>query len=295
MKSSPSAFPAPTFASRWSARPSVLTRGAPAAPAPRRGFGEKAFALGLGALGASYEDCETRFGEFLAVAGAAAFQPADGSSQPDFVVRQGALVPEGYLLLGLTGEGGFPTLARFEARKEARTIGLSELARTALELSGGRAAAWVAIVETSGLVGAALKKSPAAAGTAESRFAFPQIRDWLSFTSERAFRDSTTPARRRLRGARHGARAAAPAPRRRRPARREPRRPPDPGPRPRRRLPLPAAAQGAPRAGPGGRRPLRGTRSSGHAPSPRRIARVPRRRRSEFFRGALWIAPVSAP
>ena len=48
------------------------------------------------------------------------------------------------------------------------------------------------MTETSGLVGATLQKSPAPAGTREARFGFPQIRDWLSFTSERAYRDSTS-------------------------------------------------------------------------------------------------------
>ena len=154
-------------------------------------FGADAFALGVGALGANYADCAARFGEFLAVAGVAAFQPSDGSSRPDFVVSQGALVPEGHLLVGLTGAGNFSLLARFDANAEARTIGLTELARTALELSGTPAAAIVAVTETSCLVGAALRQSPATAGEGE-RFAFPQIRDWLSFTSERAFRDSTS-------------------------------------------------------------------------------------------------------
>ncbi len=156
------------------------------------GFGADSIALGVGALGASYGDCEARFGEFLAVAGCAAFQPADGSSRPDFVVSQGALVPEGYLLLGLSGIGTLPTLARFEARKERRTVGLTELAQAALDLSGAPAAAFVAIAETAGLVGATLRRSPAPAGNREARFGFPQIRDFLSFTTERAFRDSTS-------------------------------------------------------------------------------------------------------
>ena len=170
----------------------MLTHGAGATPIAARDFGEKAFALGLGALGAGPADCAPRFGEFLAIAGIAAFQPADGSSRPDFAVSQGAFVPKGCLLLGLAGEGTFGTLARFEAAKEAHTLGLAELAQTALEISGASAVAFVAITETSGLVGATLQKSPAPAGTKEARFGFPQIRDWLSFTSERAFRDSTS-------------------------------------------------------------------------------------------------------
>ncbi|HWA87914.1 MAG TPA: STAS domain-containing protein [Opitutus sp.] len=153
-------------------------------------FGADAFALGVGALGANYADGASRFGEFLAVAGVAAFQPSDGSSRPDFVVSQGALVPEGHLLVGLSGAGNFSLLARFEATAEARTVGLTELAQTALALSGADAAAIVGVTETSCLVGASLRQSPAAGGGA--RFTFPQIRDWLSFTSERAFRDSTS-------------------------------------------------------------------------------------------------------
>ncbi|HYD83502.1 MAG TPA: anti-sigma factor antagonist, partial [Opitutus sp.] len=168
---------------------------ATAARPPRMDFGAASFALGIGALGANYADCEPRFGEFLAIGGTAAFQPSDGSSRPDFVVSQGAFVPEGYLLLGLSGTGTFSTLARFEAKKEARTVGLAELAQTALDLSGAPAAAFIAITETAGLVGATLRQSPVAANGAAApspRFGFPQIRDWLSFTSERAFRDSTS-------------------------------------------------------------------------------------------------------
>ncbi|MES2694786.1 MAG: STAS domain-containing protein [Verrucomicrobiota bacterium] len=172
--------------------PATLGTGVGAQRPMPAGFGANSFALGVGALGTSYTDSEGRFGEFLAIAGSAAFQPADGSSRPDFVVSQGALVPEGYILVGLSGEGTFPTLVRFEAKKERRTIALAELTQTALTLSGASAAAFVAVTETAGLVGASLRKSPALAGTKDSRFGFPQIRDFLSFTTERAFRDSTS-------------------------------------------------------------------------------------------------------
>ena len=170
----------------------MLQHGADPARVPAAEFGANAFALGIGALGGSYADCAPRFGEFLAVAGVAAFQPSDGSSRPDFVVSQSALVPEGRLLLGLSGEGAFSLLARFDATPEARSVGLTELAQTALQLSGAPTAAFVAITETAGLVGASLRQSPASTGGTDERFGFPQIRDWLSFTSERAYRDSTS-------------------------------------------------------------------------------------------------------
>lgn len=171
--------------------PGALHRSPDPASVLPAAFGTPAFALGIGALGGTYADCAPRFGEFLAVSGTAAFQPSDGSSRPDFAVSQGAFVPEGCLLAGLSGEGSFPLLARFEATSETGTLGLTELARTALELSGAPAAAFVAITETAGLVGATLQRSPASEEPGD-RFSFPQIRDWLSFTSERAFRDSAS-------------------------------------------------------------------------------------------------------
>jgi anti-anti-sigma factor len=154
-------------------------------------FGKNAFALGIGSLGGETDGCETRFGEFLAVAGSAVYQPVDGANRPDFLVSEGDLVPEGRLLLGLHGEGDFPTLARFEAKAESRTVGLTELALTALEFSQTPAAVIVAVTETAGLAGTALRQSPAPAETGD-RFGFPQIREWLAFSNERVFRDSSS-------------------------------------------------------------------------------------------------------
>ncbi len=161
-------------------------------PATRR-FDSATVALGVGALGGSFAENTARCGELLAVSGVAAFQPADGSSRPDFMLSEGALVPEGQLVLGLSAQGSFSSLLRFEANDEDRRIGLTELMQTALESSGASAAVVVAVTETAGLVGASLRQSPASdAGAANERFGFPQIRDWLSFTSERSFRDSTS-------------------------------------------------------------------------------------------------------
>lgn len=169
--------------------PDVLQKGGDASQ--KFTFGEKSFAFGLGALGSEKSGCEKIFGEFLALAGSAAFQPADGSNRPDFLVSKGRLVPEGHLVLGLVGEGGFSLLARFEAKSESRTVGLAELAAAALAFSGASAIALAAITETAGLVGTNLRQSPARTATG-GRFDFPEIRDWLSFSNERLFRDSTS-------------------------------------------------------------------------------------------------------
>lgn len=170
--------------------PAALQKGA-ATDQPVLRFDVSTHALGVGALGSSYADCAPRFGEFLAVAGMAAFQPADGSTRPDFMLSKADFVPEGSLLLGLVARGDFSLLARFEAAKQARTVGLTELAKTALEIAQADAVFVVACAETSGLVGASLRQSPAPAATGD-RFGFPQIRDWIAFTGERTHRDSTT-------------------------------------------------------------------------------------------------------
>ena len=49
------------------------------------------FGLGLGAFGEGFDDAQTRFGEFLAVGGTAAYLPTDGTNVPDFIVASGEL------------------------------------------------------------------------------------------------------------------------------------------------------------------------------------------------------------
>jgi hypothetical protein len=148
----------------------------------------------VGALGASAADCEGRRGEFIAAAGCAAYQPTDGANRPDFTVSEGALIPQARLLSGLIGAGAFTRLLRFEAAPDARSVSLSTLATTVLQMANANVAAFVAVTETVGLVGAALRRDPALAegGAVGGPFAFPGIRDWLSFTGERSFRDTTT-------------------------------------------------------------------------------------------------------
>ena len=146
--------------------------------------------LGLGAFGSSFGDCRNRYGEFLAVGGAAAYLPTDGSSVPDYLVSVGRLVPEISILHGLVCQGTFASLARFEASKESRVMGLTEVAETALEIAESDAAAIVMVAETAGLVGASLRKSPAAAPAATELFAHPEIRGWISFTADPAYAGS---------------------------------------------------------------------------------------------------------
>jgi len=168
----------------------ALLKGCRFAPEDSRtvAFPAATFGLGLGAFGHDFEDAQTRFGEFLAVGGAAAYLPTDGTNVPDFMVSSGELVPELNVLYGLRCEGAFTHLMRFETANAESPISLSELVRTALEVAGAPVVGMVMVVESAGLVGAALRRSPAAAaGVHDAPFKYPEVRSWLSFSTERLY------------------------------------------------------------------------------------------------------------
>jgi anti-anti-sigma factor len=142
------------------------------------------FGLGLGAFGKGFQDCRERFGEFLAVAGTATTLPTDGSTVPDFVVTQENLVPELKVLYGLAGKGDFAQMMRFDATPEKDVVSLSGLVDAAFDISGANAVGLAILAETAGLIGASLRRSPGRTD-ASSPLAFPGVRDWLSFTTER--------------------------------------------------------------------------------------------------------------
>jgi anti-anti-sigma factor len=153
---------------------------------------DQAFALGLGAFGDGFEDCRARFGEWLAVAGAAIYLPADGTHTPDYVVPRGQYRTESKLLYGLICEGPLSYLARFDAAGEGGSLSLTELLTDALDIAGTHLAGIVLVAETAGLVGAALRRAPTQAGSDEAPFRHPEIREWLTFTPERAFPQSVS-------------------------------------------------------------------------------------------------------
>jgi len=147
-------------------------------------FANGSFGLGLGAFGQGYADCEGRFGEFLAAGGCAIALPTnDPHSLPDYVMEQGNLVPQVECLYALSGKGDFSMMVRFDALADGPgKIAISELIATLLDVSGGATVAFVILAEAAGLVGAALRKSPARQPLSHE---LPAVRDWLSFTTER--------------------------------------------------------------------------------------------------------------
>lgn len=150
-------------------------------------FPDTTLGLGLGAFGTSFQECENGFGEFLALAGAIAQQPTTGTGKPDFQLEQGRLIPSIQVAYGLRCSGGLRQHQRFEPAEDGVRIPLSELAEQALEMSECSLAGMVIVAETSGLIGASLKQSPATgAPSGVSRLSHPEIRRWLSFSPERS-------------------------------------------------------------------------------------------------------------
>jgi anti-anti-sigma factor len=170
-------------------------------PLPRAGYvesqavtmtcPESTFVLGVGAFGSTFADCRNRFGEFLAVCGAAAYQPADAADAPDYLVSSGSLALEPKLLYGLACEGAPAHLVRFDRSREDGPILLSDLATACLDVARSPSVGLVVVAETAGLVGAALRRSPAAEQPTADLFEHPGVREWLSFTAEPAFQRST--------------------------------------------------------------------------------------------------------
>src|SRR5262249_8775323 len=92
-------------------------------------FSPPAVCLGMGALGKDYEDCQDRFGEFLAAGGVAAYLPTDGSNRPDYLLARETLAPTLQVAYGIACEGRLSRLARFQSRPEAPTV-LSQLVQS---------------------------------------------------------------------------------------------------------------------------------------------------------------------
>ena len=153
---------------------------------------EDGFSLGLGAFGDQFENTRERFGEYVAVAGAAACQPTDGANFPDYMLSSGSFVPRVSTLYAVGCEGGFGKVVSFESASGRDPVALSLILETCREAAGAKSAAVVMLAESAGLMGAMLKRSPGAATgagvrTADRLFAYPEIRRWISFSPERAF------------------------------------------------------------------------------------------------------------
>jgi hypothetical protein len=140
----------------------------------------------MGAFGEGFDACRGSFGEYLAVAGAAACQATDGTNFPDYMTASGNFVPRVTSLYGLCCDGEFAYSVRFQGAQSGDPVALSSIMETCLDVAGAESAGVVLIGESAGLVAAALKRAPVQ-GAGVRVFAFPEVRQWISFSPERSY------------------------------------------------------------------------------------------------------------
>jgi len=179
--------PEARLALRMVGSPERLTQGGfGAADATELAIPRDAMALGIGAFGADFVDCRSRFGEFLALGGAAVTLPTDGSGTPDDQVALGAYVPKVQALYAALAQGAFAHFFHFGPEDPGgSSLPLSRLVAMAFSLCRAECIGLALIAESDGLVGAQLRRPPVEEDYAFP-FAFPGVRDWLSLTTEKA-------------------------------------------------------------------------------------------------------------
>jgi anti-anti-sigma factor len=155
-----------------------------AAPSSPLSIYREVFALGVGALGASHDECRDLFGEFVGAAGGAAYMPTDGTSTPDYMLSTVGLVPSVQALYAIAFRGAPAYQLRFEANTPDAGVPLSDITRTCLSLAGTPTAGIVIAADITGLVCTRLRRSPVQSGI---QFDFPAVREWLSYTPEKEF------------------------------------------------------------------------------------------------------------
>jgi len=146
------------------------------------------FALGIGAFGPDFSDCQSRYGEFIALGNSIAYLPSEATDAPDYMIRTGNLVPEISVLYGLGINDSFQQEIRFIPEGET-SLTLGDLAETLAELGNHTHFAMLMIAESNGLVGASLRTSPV---SGINPFSFPEVRDRVRFTTEPAHVKSMT-------------------------------------------------------------------------------------------------------
>ncbi|MGD9976209.1 MAG: STAS domain-containing protein, partial [Desulfatirhabdiaceae bacterium] len=150
----------------------------------RISFSETDFGLGIGVASPDLKSALPHFGEFLTASGHVICQPPDERGRADFLLREGTFVPELLCIQALAFSGDMSHLIRFESSDKIPANAVSHIIDQALEVTGSHMIGFVMLGEVDGLVGASLIRSPGEIGHA---IAFPELRDWLSFSSERMY------------------------------------------------------------------------------------------------------------
>lgn len=149
-------------------------------------FSQNTYSIGIGSPLTSESSGVAQYGDFLAAAGHLVYQNPDERSRPDFLIPAGNFLPEMESIQAIIANGSFSHHYRFKPTDEKSVFSLSQLATEALERVQSAQALVVILAEIDGLVGSRLIQSPSLL-TESSRIDFPEIRNWLNFSGERAY------------------------------------------------------------------------------------------------------------
>lgn len=147
-------------------------------------FKAHGYGLGIGAIGEGFDDCRSRYGEFMALGEAVAYKPSDGSRMPDYTLRSGTLEPEINALYALQAEGAFQSRVTFDPLTPGQTIPIEELTAGLSRSTDLEQFVFLMIAESGGLVGVSLTSPPVGG---DPMFDFPRIRETVRFTTEPAY------------------------------------------------------------------------------------------------------------
>jgi anti-anti-sigma factor len=138
------------------------------------------FGLGIGAFGDGFDDCQSRYGEFISLGEGIASLPSDETKTPDYMIKTGNLIPEINTLYCLGIYDSFQKEVIFSPENET-SITFSNIVETIAELGNHKNFAFLMIGESNGLVGVSLKTSPV---SGVNPFTFPEVRNNIKFTTE---------------------------------------------------------------------------------------------------------------
>ena len=172
------------LACRVVGQPAGLTAGLREEDCRTISFTSSTFGLGIGAIGETFDETSTRFGELIGVAGTVAYLPTDGALVPDYLSATAHSAPSAVLGSGLVLDGTFTNLIRFRTQPGAASVPLAELAGVALATSTEQMAGLVVAAEATELVTTALRHSPAVID-APATLDAAAMREWLAFSPER--------------------------------------------------------------------------------------------------------------
>lgn len=161
----------------------VKTASYQAADNQRIQFDGNKYALGLGAIGQDFDDCKSRYGEYIGLGDIVAYLPSDNSRLPDYAVQSGRFIPSIESLFTILVEGTFTEEIVFESMESEHSIQLNHIISKISEITGHKSFAMMMIAESQGLIGMSLRRSPVGSGP---MLEFPDIRDNIYYTTEPA-------------------------------------------------------------------------------------------------------------